>query len=222
MPRQVEVNVGDPFGLWVVEEVRREKNKHTMCLCKCGCGTVRAVELQNLRQGKSRNCGCVRDAATAERNHKHGDNKRGSRSRLYRIWSGMLSRCSNESLPCYRYYGGKAIAVCAVWRADFVAFRDWAQANGYRVGLSIERNDVDGDYEPGNCRWIPWPKQARNRHDTMYLTAFGETKGIADWAEDPRCKVRFGTLKSRILRPGWSHEEAISTPKTHKFLRSKR
>lgn len=87
----------------------------------------------------------------------------GHGTRLYGIWNGMKSRCYNPKSNSWKYYGARGIAVCDEWRLSFVAFRDWALANGYEDGLSIERDKNDLGYEPGNCRWIPLFAQSRNR-----------------------------------------------------------
>ena len=126
--------------------------------------------------------------------------------RLYTIWSGMKSRCSNPKSTCYDRYGGRGITVCDDWNSDFVAFREWAWANGYNDELSIDRIDNDGNYEPSNCRWATREVQANNTSTNHQITINDTTKTIAEWS-------RFvGTLERTIwarLYHGWSEEEAI-------------
>jgi hypothetical protein len=125
----------------------------------------------------------------------------------------MMDRCYNTLIPAYQSYGGRGIRVCEEWKSDRKEFYEWAFASGFSPGLTIERKDVDGDYCPENCCWIPFHEQMRNMRQSRWMTAFGETKLIADWARDPRCVVSRRRLYKRI-EDGWSVEEAITTPKT--------
>ena len=101
--------------------------------------------------------------------------------------------------------------MCEEWRESFSAFRDWAMAHGYEEHLTIERIDNDGDYEPTNCEWITKEKQAHNKRNNVLITAWGETKVLAEWARDPRAVVIQVNI-SRRIKQGASPEEAISYP----------
>lgn len=125
----------------------------------------------------------------------------------YGSWRSMRERCQNPNNRAYKYYGGKGIAVFQEWN-DFLAFRDWAEKNGYEKGLTIERLDVDKDYCPDNCTWIPLTQQARNRSNSKLLNFQGETKTEVEWSEDYRCKVSYSRFRDRI-RLGFTVEEAL-------------
>lgn len=128
---------------------------------------------------------------------------------LYTTWKGMVSRCHKPNTTRFSDYGGRGISVCDEWRNSFASFLSWVETSDYSPELSLERMDNDLGYEPLNCKWATQKEQLRNTRKTRYITAFKETKSRAEWIEDPRCVIEYGTLKSRIER-GWNPEEAIS------------
>jgi hypothetical protein len=101
--------------------------------------------------------------------------------------------------------------VCVSWRYSYRLFALWALVSGYEDGLTIERNDVNGNYEPTNCKWIPGNEQGRNTRRSVRVVAFGETKLLLDWVDDERCAAEYDTVYAR-LQYGWRSEEAIATP----------
>ena len=130
--------------------------------------------------------------------------------RLHPVWRNMKGRCYNPKHCKYPIYGGRGITVCDEWRNSFQAFLDWAIANGYQEGLSIDRIDVNGNYEPSNCRFATREEQARNKRNNRYLTYNGETRTIPDWADV--VQIPYMVLYSRIQYHGWSAERALHTP----------
>lgn len=131
--------------------------------------------------------------------------------RLYKAWIGMKERCHNLNHLQYKEYGGRGIKVCQEWRHNFIAFRDWALANGYNELLIIDRRENNEGYSPDNCRWVTYKESANNRRSNKRVMAFGETKILSDWINDPRCKVNYNTLCLR-LRKDWTAERALITP----------
>lgn len=128
--------------------------------CLCDCGNEVNVLSYNLRSGHTKSCGCVHDERMKQGlRSSHGLIK----SRLYSIWENMKSRCYNPNTNNYKYYGARGISICPEWKDDFQIFYDWAMANGYSDELSIDRIDVDGNYEPSNCRWADDITQANNK-----------------------------------------------------------
>lgn len=140
------------FGRLVVEERLNEKSKRgvRLWLCRCDCGGSIKAEAGPLRDGDRRSCGCAKD--------KHGDHK----SRLYQIWCDMKTRCLCKTNSEYNRYGGRGITVCEEW-LRYPKFKEWAMANEYSDDLTIDREDNDGCYHPGNCRWVTVKKNNRNR-----------------------------------------------------------
>lgn len=104
--------------------------------------------------------------------------------RLYRIWGCMKTRCLNKNDEHFPLYGGRGITICDEWKHDFQAFYDWAMANGYQDNLTIDRIDVNGNYEPSNCRWLTRQEQNFNKRNTIFVTLNGETKSLAEWAAE--------------------------------------
>ena len=138
----------------------------------------------------------------------HGDAKRGMNTQLYNSWRGMKERCNNKNNKRYDNYGGKGIIVCEEWN-NFLNFKEWALNNGYEPGLTIERKDVNGNYEPSNCCWATNKEQSNNRTTNHLLTFNGETLTINQWAE--KLNIKRELIKDR-LRLGWNVDDALTTP----------
>lgn len=192
---------GRRFGKIVV--LRREGTYHWRSgscpswLCKCDCGRTIVVLGPNLRRGQA-SCTCIFV--------RHGEYSRGL-SAEYRIWRGLITRCTNHRGREWPNYGGRGIRVCERWRADFNAF---LADMGRRPtsAHSIDRIDNDGHYEPGNCRWATDTEQAANKRNNVTLTWRGRTLHLAEWAR--QLGIKKTTIRER-LRRGWSHERALST-----------
>lgn len=141
--------------------------KRVMWKCRCeACGKEFEVRQDALKNIES--CGCRRNLENGIRLTKHSE----ARSRLYKIYYAMYGRCYNDRLNDYPRYGGRGIEVCEEWRNDKTKFFEWAKANGYdenNPDLSLERIDVDGNYEPSNCKWIPVKNQYNNMRKTIRI-----------------------------------------------------
>lgn len=136
------------------------------------------------------------------------------RTRLYSIYYHMLSRCYNSNTDYYYRYGARGITVCEEWRKSFDAFYEWAINNGYDDTLTIDRKDVNGNYEPSNCRWATAKEQANNRSTNHNVTLNDETKTLTEW-----ClvySINYRTVRDRLKR-GWNYEKALTTPVDTRF-----
>lgn len=131
-----------------------------------------------------------------------------SDKRLYSIWFDMRRRCNEPQNKSYALYGGKGIKVCAEWN-DFQVFHDWSKLNGYSDNLTIDRIDLNGNYEPSNCRWVDKFVQANNRSNNHYLTYKGETATMMEWSK--KLGLNYYMLRGRIQR-GMSVEDAFERP----------
>jgi len=126
---------------------------------KCDCGNVTYASGIDVRKGKIQSCGCLHDELVSKRFRKHGH----SNTKLYFVWESMKQRCFNPNNKSFSDYGGRGVSICNQWKNSFYDFERWSIQNGYEVGKSIDRIDVDGNYCPSNCRWTDWKTQANNR-----------------------------------------------------------
>lgn len=192
---------GQRYGaLSVIRRVENQGNKR-MWLCKCDCGNEVIVSLGNLRSGHSTQCKKCRDRKNSIHRTTHGH----TGTSLYCVWSGMIDRCNNTKSKAYSDYGGRGISVCDEWN-DSENFINWSLENGYKEGLEIDRIDVNGNYEPSNCRWVTRLVNANNKRNNVYIEHNGETKTIAEWAR--YYNVNYKHLWNNLSK-GDTLEEAI-------------
>lgn len=195
---------GKKFGMLTVVEFVEVRNNYAYWRCVCDCGNEKTVRGSNLISGQVRSCGCL--------NRNNHIIHRESKSRLYVIWAGIKQRCENANRRDYQNYGGRGIKLCNEWH-EYVAFRDWALANGYNDSKSIERIDNDGDYSPSNCRWDDYDAQMNNKRNSFTLSINGETKTAAEWSRVsgiPADRIR------KRKRKGWTDSDAVFEPLSKK------
>ena len=222
---------GRRFGKLVVLErvdgYRRPSGKsEARWKCICDCGGETFSDSWSLTHGAKTSCGCdvhERLSASMKRTHekhpeiaanfkkmatRHGESK----TRLYKIWLGMKSRCNDHGCAGYENYGGRGISICKEWENDFLSFMAWALAHGYdesapRLQCTLDRIDVNGDYHPDNCRWISQKEQQQNKRNTHFITHNGETHSVAEWGQI--LGMNPNTIYSRIGWLGWEEEQAL-------------
>lgn len=148
---------GQKFGRWVVLGRVDSPVKATIWKCRCDCGKIAYVRGGALTSGHSVSCGCYKREQSTMRATKHGHRF----EKLYQVWLAIKQRCTNPRCKDYPHYGARGIKRCEQWN-DYRVFREWALANGYQEGLTIERRDVNGDYCPENCCWITKAEQGKN------------------------------------------------------------
>lgn len=202
---------GNRYGTLTVLEPVRQPDKQVKWKCKCDCGSVKDYFKSSLLSIQS--CGCLARKKSAEVHTTHGKSK----SRLFHVWMSMKQRCNNENAHAYEDYGGRGIKVCDEWVSDFEAFEKWALENGYDENAegkscTLDRIDVNGNYEPSNCRFISNGEQQGNKRNNVYVVYNGERATIAEWAR--RTGLTHSTIRCRLLR-GWDVERTLTTPMRH-------
>ena len=179
------------FGkLVVLSRAENSKAGQAKWLCVCDCGKINIVKGQDLRNGKVKSCGCYK----IEQQTKHGD----CNSPLYRVWTSMKNRCNCPTNKYYKQYGGKGVSVYPQWGNDFLEFKNWALASGYCEGLTIDRIDVNGNYEPSNCRWITIQEQQFNKTTNVFIKIGEDTKTLTEWCR--KFNVNISTARGRMKK----------------------
>ncbi len=190
---------GKSFGrLTVIENDRMEKGVR-WALCLCECGKESDVRVSDLRSGNTRSCGCLFKDTRKTSNVSHGM----AHTRLYSIWTNMKTRCYNPNVPGFKHYGGRGITVCEEWEGDFVNFYNWAVETGYNDELTIERVDVNRNYDPDNCMWVEANEQSKNRRGNIYIELNGKTETLRGWCNELGLpyKIVHQRMKRRNLNP---------------------
>ncbi len=187
-----------------------EKRQRMVWLCKCLCGNE--IELLIVCWGRKKSCGCLRRetcSSTGKTNKKHGE----SFNPTFRVWRAMLNRCYSTKNKSYERYGGRGITVCDEWLPEndgLNNFLKWAEENGYRKGLELNRIDNDGPYSPKNCNVLSKSKNLVNTHKTITVTYNGMTDTLNNL-----CNVfdkDYLVVRSRLCYQGWTIEEAMEIP----------
>lgn len=190
--------IGQKFGkLTVRGAVYNGRRWLWECDCECGGKTITYPNL--LIRGKQKACACGKSVTFREMHFKHGD----AGTRLYNIWKGMRKRCGHNRDS--KHYGDRGIVVCDEWD-DYLTFKEWAMSHGYEDDLTIERIDVNGNYCPENCKWIPHTEQPKNTRKTIIVTHNGITAPVSWWADE--LGLKRPTVYTRIQH-GMSPEEAL-------------
>lgn len=175
--------------------VQRSGGKVPYWLCRCDCGNEKVIAVKDVIGGKTRSCGCLQREMMSKKQTMHGETD----TPLHSIWQNMKRRCYEKTNAKYGTYGKRGIRVCDDWKDSYISFAEWARANGYKEGLTIERIDVDKDYEPSNCEWIEPSEQSRNKTVTHYHEIDGVTyQTMNDLSESFDIPVK--TLFSRFYR----------------------
>ncbi len=210
---RMEDLTGKRFGeltvLGISEHGRKTRNIKWQC--RCSCGEIVNVFGGNLRRGNTTRCRKCSYKVI-------GDKKttfRKQNIRLYGIWSGMKTRCYDKNIEYFDRYGGRGITMCDEWLGEngFENFYKWSMENGYKDGLTIDRKDVNGNYEPSNCQWATQKEQQNNKRTNVFITVDGVEMTVAQAAE--KYNINYDTLRARI-KSGYSPDAAVRKRKWSK------
>lgn len=199
--------VGERHGRLVV--IEKSQKGRSRWICKCDCGSIKEYATNKFFTYKS--CGCLK----RENRKKLGSfslKHSSSDTRLYGVWCGIKDRCQNKNLEHYENYGGRGIKVCDSWSQSFESFKKWAIENGYKEGStgkeqSIERIDVNGNYEPNNCKWVTQKEQARNKTNTVYIDVRGVKVPLTQFCEEHKIDCIY-SVRRRIAK-GYSADQIL-------------
>jgi hypothetical protein len=168
-PRLTDLSGRQFDRLTVIDFAGRNKWNQPMWKCRCNCTNERIVCGNDLRSGGTRSCGCLTkevrktQVGSAHPNFKHGHALQNGHSSTYRSWQAMINRCTNPAVPGWEYYGGRGIKVCDRWQGEH-GFENFISDVGLRPkGMTLDRKESNGNYEPLNCRWATAAAQDHNR-----------------------------------------------------------
>ena len=203
MPPPIDIT-GQVFGRLTVER-RGKKPSHWECRCECGAQLE--ISSSSLKRGASKSCGCLRREVMADRQRSHGM----SESATYKTYTGMIARCTNQNEPAFVLYGGRGIRVCDRWLGER-GFEHFLADMGERPdGLTIDRKDVNGNYEPDNCRWATYETQAQNkRNNKLTHDLAAQIRAAAGTASYRELGRQFGVsdvmVRAVILGRNWKSQ----------------
>ena len=174
--------------LSAIEEVDNVK-----WLFECDCGNQKVASKYDVKRGHTQSCGCLHKEMLSKARKTHGE----ADTRLYFIWENMKKRCTKPNSDRYKNYGGRGISICDEW-FDYTIFSKWAKESGYNDSLTIERIDIDGNYQPNNCTWITQEEQAKNRSTNKWVYIEGIKYSPYELEEKHNIPVK--TIYARIAR----------------------
>lgn len=208
--RATTVLPGAMFGRWKVLNELPSRHKHRLFQCRCECGTVKIVFLSALLSRLSGSCGCLRQEMATT----HGQSWLSKRTTTYNVWIGMRSRCRTKHKR-NRNYSGRGIKVCERWDKSFRAFLE--DMGPRPEGKSLDRINNDGNYEPGNCRWVTMLQQLRNTRKNVWCWHQGHRRLLIEAAQAEG--IRVATAVSRRKR-GWPDARLFDAVKPSYAARS--
>ena len=202
MPESIDLT-GKKFGYLSVLHFAGHRGGKRVWVCKCDCGKEVIRDTYYLTHQSDVSCGCVRYKKVSESKKTHGQ----CGTKLYKIWEAMKRRCDSPKADRYPRYGGRGIKYCDEWN-KFIPFYEWAIKAGYKEGLSIDRINPDGNYEPNNCRWITMAEQANNTSQNRHVSYGGRSMTVSEFAN--AIKQPYMKVYQELFKLKWSAEKCAS------------
>lgn len=189
----------------------KKHGSRSVWICKCDCGKTVEICTSKLLSGVRKSCGCMEEKAQ-KAFIKNLTTHNESKTKLYKTWRGILDRCYNPNIKSYKNYGARGISMCEEWKNSYENFRDWSLDNGYdesknRNEQSIDRIDVNGNYEPSNCRWSDSRTQSRNKRNVRLIVYQDEDITISEFCE--KVGISDKSFAYRWIKKGISPEQVL-------------
>lgn len=216
MPTRLKITIGEKFNrLTIIEEVSPEiqysNGKITplrKVKCKCDCGRIIETRYVAVKRGDAKSCGCLKLEKAKITQLLNCSTHGLSHHPLMLVWRAMKSRCYDKNVNGYKNYGARGIIVCDDWKNNFVCFYNWMLSNGYKKGLTIERINNNGNYEPSNCKLATPLEQAQNTRKTIHVQLNGNKTSLSDACR--KLNINIGTIWYRMNKMAMSFEKAIN------------
>lgn len=204
MPKRAQDITGFRSGFLTAISYAGSDGKKSLWTVRCDCGKTIIMPASELKKGKQKSCGCMRNALISKSRSTHTM----SGAPIWAVWHSMKQRCENPTAQAWRNYGGRGIKVCERWSKSFDDFYS-DMGSAYKKGLTLDRIDVNGDYTPENCRWTTMKNQARNKRGNRFIESPWGRITVAEAAE--RSGIGATTLLYR-LGHGWPTDLLFITP----------
>jgi hypothetical protein len=193
--------------------INNKEVKYAICDCECGNKNVEKIYTE-IKRGKIKSCGCLQK----EHRKKISDSLYSTKhnmtnSRIYNIHKDMKQRCYNKNAMEYENYGGRGIAICEEWlnkKSGFMNFYNWIINNGYQDDLTIDRIDVNGNYEPSNCRWITIEEQQNNKQNTIYVFYNNTNIALPVLLKELKREKDYGEILYRLKHKNMTIDDALN------------
>ena len=205
---------GQPFGSLRVKRIDPGKHRDSLRYwCKCKCGNEKYIKGSDLLRGHYKSCGCEKLRGRL----KNGFTLNGKKHKLYGVYSSMTRRCYERSHSDYHNYGGRGIRVCSAWlgKDGCNNFIQWGIRNGWAAGKYLDRIRVNGNYSPGNCRFVTPKQSTDNRRSSIFVKYRNKRMTFLDaWRISPQA-VHYNSARHRYLKMGWTIAKALESPPLH-------
>jgi hypothetical protein len=213
--RKIEDLTGMKFNRLTVislsDKTNKRHDRYWLCECDCENKTRKLISEYHLRRGTIKSCGCLSREWTTNKNKERAfTNKLPNYNNIRNSYEAMYKRCYDETHDGYKYYGGRGITICNEWLNNYKEFYKWAINNGYKKNLTIERIDVDGNYEPTNCCWATMKEQCYNKTNTLYIYLDGKFYTIEDLCKESG--LSYSVIWQRYRRFNKNTKEELIKP----------